>query len=160
MLNIPLLIWMIQKKFYKRKLSAVSCCHVQFSLQSKQTKAENHLIFPGTTEHQLFFSYNYNPQLDCAALWLVLLVFCCYCALEKLKVSLWQITVSGHSNFGTYQTNSVSYESWYLELKFETSLRLLRLILWPQDVSEVTEVKMKKNWGENSRITNFWLKEM
>ena len=28
-----------------------------------------------------------------------------------VKVSLWQIMVSGHSNFGTDQTNSVSYES-------------------------------------------------
>ena len=62
-----------------------------------------------------------------------------------VKVSLWQIMVSGHSNFGTDQTNSVSYESWHLQLKFETSLRSLRLILWPQEVSEVTEVKMKKS---------------
>ena len=55
-----------------------------------------------------------------------------------------KIAVSGHSNFGTDQTNIVSYESWHLQLKFETSLRLLRLIVWPQEVSEVTEVKMKK----------------
>ena len=56
-------------------------------------------------------------------------------------------------------TNSNSYESWHLQLKFETLLRLLRLILWPQEVSEVTEVKMKKIWGENPRIPNFWLTE-
>ena len=72
-----------------------------------------------------------------------------------VKVSLWQITVSGHSNFDTDQTNIVSYESWHLQLKFETSLRLLRLIVWPQEVSEVTEVKMKKIRGENPKITNF-----
>ena len=77
-----------------------------------------------------------------------------------VKVSLLQITFSGHSNFGTDSTNSVSYESWHLQLKFETSLRLLRLILWPQEVSEVTEVKMKKIWGEIPRIANFWLTEM
>ena len=78
----------------------------------------------------------------------------------QIKVSLWQIMVSGHSNFGTDQTNSVSYKSWHLQLKFETSLRSLRLILWPQEVSEVTEVKMKKIWDENPRIANFWLREM
>ena len=76
-----------------------------------------------------------------------------------VKMTRWEIAVSGHSNFGTDQTNIVSYESWHLQLKFETSLRLLRLIVWPQEVSEVTEVKMKKIWGENPRITNFWLTE-
>ena len=45
---------------------------------------------------------------------------------------------------GTDQTNIVLYESWHLQLKFETSLRSLRLIVWPQEVSEVTEVEMKK----------------
>ena len=33
---------------------------------------------------------------------------------------------------------------FHLQIKFETSLRLLRLIVWPQEVLEVTEVKMKK----------------
>ena len=60
----------------------------------------------------------------------------------------WEIAVSGHSNFGTDQTNIVSYESWHLQLKFETSLRLLRLIVWPQEVSEVTKVKMKKKYAK------------
>ena len=55
-----------------------------------------------------------------------------------------QITVSGHSNFGNDQRNIVSYKSWHLQLKFETSLRSVRLIVWPQEVSEVTEVRMKK----------------
>ena len=59
-------------------------------------------------------------------------------------MSLWQIMVSGHSNFGTDQRYIVSYESWHLQLKFETSLRSLRLIVWPQEVSEVTEVKMRQ----------------
>ena len=36
---------------------------------------------------------------------------------------------------------------------------LASVILWPQEVSEVTEVKMKKIWGENPRIPNFWLTE-
>ena len=61
-----------------------------------------------------------------------------------VKMTHCEIAVSEHSNFGTDQTNIVSYESWHLQLKFETSLRSLRLIVWPQEVSEVTEVKMKK----------------
>ena len=76
------------------------------------------------------------------------------------KMTLWEIVVSGSSNFDTDLTDSVSYESWHPQLKFETSLRSLRLILWPQEVSEVTEVKMKKIWGEIPRIANFWLTEM
>jgi hypothetical protein len=59
--------------------------------------------------------------------------------------------VSEHTNFGIDQTNIVSYESWHLQLKFETSLRSLRLIVWSQEVSEVTEVKMKKNEAKNIR---------
>ena len=61
-----------------------------------------------------------------------------------VKMTHGEIAVSEHSNFGTDKTNIVSYESWHLQLKFETSLRSLRLIVWPQEVSEVTEVKMKK----------------
>jgi hypothetical protein len=34
-------------------------------------------------------------------------------------------------------------------------VRSLRLIVWPQEVTEVTEVKMKKKIGENYKITNF-----
>ena len=79
--------------------------------------------------------------------------------LREIRMTSWEIAVSGHSNFGSDQTNIVSYESWHLQLKFETSLRSLRLIVWPQEVSEVTEVKMKKIWGENPKITNFWLTE-
>ena len=69
------------------------------------------------------------------------------------KSAHWEILVSGHSNFGTDQKNIVSYESWHLQLKFETSLRSLRLIVWPQEVLEVTEVKMKKI---NSEIFLGW----
>ena len=43
----------------------------------------------------------------------------------------------------------------HLQLKFETTLRSVRLIVWPQDVSEVIEVKMKKILGENPKITDF-----
>ena len=74
------------------------------------------------------------------------------------KMTLW--VVSRSSNFDTDITDSVSYESWHLQLKFETSLRSLRLILLPQEVSEVTEVKVKKIWDEIPRIANFWLTEM
>ena len=76
------------------------------------------------------------------------------------KMTHWEIAASGRSNFGTDQTNIVSYESWHFQLQFETSFRSLRLIVWPQEVSKVTEVKMKKIWGGNSKIVNFWLREM
>ena len=56
----------------------------------------------------------------------------------------------------TNQTNSVSYESWHLHQKFETSGRSLKFIVWPQEVSEVTKVKIKKILGENSIIVSFY----
>ena len=72
----------------------------------------------------------------------------------------WEITVSGCFNFHSSSTNSISYESWHLQLKFETSVRSLKCIVWPQKVSEVTEVKMKKILDENPKITNFCVTEM
>ena len=36
------------------------------------------------------------------------------------------------------------YESWHLQLTFEIIVRSLRLIVWPPEISELTEVKMKK----------------
>ena len=76
------------------------------------------------------------------------------------KSARWKIAVSGCFNFHSSSTNSISYESWHLQLKFETSLRSLRVIVWPQEVSEVTEVKMIKILGENPKITNFCLTEV
>ena len=61
-----------------------------------------------------------------------------------IKVSHFRIMVSGGLNFHSSYTNSTSYESWHIQLIFETSVRSLRLIVWPQEVTEVTEVKMKK----------------
>ena len=52
--------------------------------------------------------------------------------------------VSGGLNFHSSYTNSTSYESCHFQLNFETLVRSLRLIVWPQEVTEVTEVKMKK----------------
>ena len=75
------------------------------------------------------------------------------------KSARWEIAVSGCFNVHPSSTNSTSYESRHLQLKFETSVRSLKLIVWPQDVSEVNEVKMKKIWGKNPKITNFWLTE-
>ena len=70
----------------------------------------------------------------------------------------YEILVSGGSNF---DTNLVFHKkNWYLQLKFETSVRSLKLIVWPQEVSEVTKVKTKKILGENPKITNFCLTEM
>ena len=62
-----------------------------------------------------------------------------------IKVSHFRIMVSGGLNFHSSYTNSTSYESWHIQLNFETLVRSLRLIVWPQEVTEVTEVKMKKN---------------
>ena len=76
-----------------------------------------------------------------------------------IKVSHFRIMVSGGLNFHSSYTNSTSYESWHIQLNFETLVRSLRLIVWPQEVTEVTEVKMKKKIGENYKITNFWLTE-
>ena len=73
------------------------------------------------------------------------------------KVSHFRIMVSGGLNFYSSYTNSTSYER--IQLKFETSVRSLRLIVWPQEVMEVTQVKMKKKIGENSKITIFRLTE-
>ena len=71
------------------------------------------------------------------------------------KMTHWEIGVSGCFNFHPSSTNSISYESWHFQLKFETSVRSLKLIVWPQEVSEGTEVKIKKNLGENPKIANF-----
>ena len=65
-----------------------------------------------------------------------------------IKVSHFRIMVSGGLNFHSSYTNSTSYESGHFQLNFETLVRSLRLIVWPQEVTEVTEVKMKKNRGK------------
>ena len=62
---------------------------------------------------------------------------------------------SGSFNFYPSSTNNILYKSLHLPLKFETSVRLLRLIVWPQEVSEVTEVKVRKILDENPKIANF-----
>ena len=61
-----------------------------------------------------------------------------------IKVSHFRIMVSGGLNFHSSYTNSTSYESWHFQLNFETLVRSLRLIVWPQEVTELTEVEMKK----------------
>ena len=72
----------------------------------------------------------------------------------------WDIAVSGHSNFGTDQTNIVSYESWHLQLKFETLLRLLRSKFRPLEVAEVAKVQTWKKCFEFSKIFYFWATKM
>ena len=57
-------------------------------------------------------------------------------------------------------TNSVSYESWYLQLKFETLLRLLRSKFRPLEVAEVTKVQTWKKCFKFSKIFNFWATKM
>jgi hypothetical protein len=42
-------------------------------------------------------------------------------------------------------------------ISYRLRARSLKLIVWPQEVSEVTEVKIKKILGENPKITNFSL---
>ena len=78
----------------------------------------------------------------------------------RVKMTFKEIVVSRCFNFHQSSTNSALYESWHLQLKFETSVRWLKLIVWPQEVSEVTKVKMKKILGENSKIVNFWPRKM
>ena len=48
-------------------------------------------------------------------------------------------------HFHSRPTNSISYESWHILLKFDTLLRLLRLKLRPREVAEVAKVQTKKN---------------
>ena len=61
-----------------------------------------------------------------------------------IKVSHFRIMVSGGLNFHSSYTNSTLYESWHFQLNFETLVRSLRLTVWPQEVTELTEVEMKK----------------
>ena len=72
-----------------------------------------------------------------------------------IKVSHFRIMVSGGLNFHSSYTNSTSYESWHIQLNFETLVRSLRLILWPQEVTEVREVKMKKKMPKIIKSTIF-----
>jgi hypothetical protein len=55
-----------------------------------------------------------------------------------------EIVISACFNFYPSSTNSTLYESCNIQLQFETSVRSLKLIVWPDGVSEVTKVKMKK----------------
>ena len=48
------------------------------------------------------------------------------------KSAQWEMAVSGCFNFHPNSTNSTSYESWHLQLKFYTLLRLTRLKLQPR----------------------------
>ena len=41
-------------------------------------------------------------------------------------------------------TNSISYEKLHNLLKFDTSMRLLRLKVWPQNFEEVAKVRLRK----------------
>ena len=59
-------------------------------------------------------------------------------------------------HFHSRPINSISCESWHIQLKFDTLLRLLRLKFWPPEVTEVARVQAKKNSIKNSEICNFW----
>ena len=52
------------------------------------------------------------------------------------------------SHFHARATNSISYESWDIQLKFDILLRLLRLKLRPREVAEVARVQAHKNWSK------------
>ena len=47
-------------------------------------------------------------------------------------------------HFHSRPTNSISYESWHILLKFDTLLRLQRFKLRPREVAEVARVQTKK----------------
>ena len=55
-------------------------------------------------------------------------------------------------NFYFRLTNSVSYKSWHIQLKFDTLLRLLSLKLQPWEVAEVARVQAKKSLIKNFEI--------
>ena len=57
-------------------------------------------------------------------------------------------TYCNYSQFHFRATDSISYESWSLLLKFDTLLRLLRLKLRPREVAEVVMVQTKKKWSK------------
>jgi hypothetical protein len=63
-------------------------------------------------------------------------------------------------NFYFRLTNSVSYKSLHVQLKFDTLLRLLRLKLRPQEVAKVARVQAKKSSIKKSEICNFWATQM
>ena len=65
-------------------------------------------------------------------------------------------TQSRASKFSFLSTNSISNESWYLQLKFETLLRSLRSKFGPLEVAEVAKVQARKKWFMFSKIFNFW----
>ena len=90
------------------------------------------------------------------------LAFSFFGQLRSVKVQSVSMTDSGlwMLQFSSQLNKNVSYESWDLQLKFEASVRSLKLIVWPQEVSEVTEVKMKKILGKNSKIVSFWPRKM
>jgi hypothetical protein len=50
-----------------------------------------------------------------------------------------------------FHSNSISYESWHIQLKFDTHLRLLRLKLRSREVAEVARVQVKKKFDQK-----FW----
>ena len=65
-------------------------------------------------------------------------------------------TQSRASKFSFLSINSISYEIWYLQLKFETLLRSLRSKFEPLEVAEVGKVQVRKKCFIFSKIFNFW----
>ena len=55
----------------------------------------------------------------------------------------------------TGHDHTVSYESWHLQLKFDTLLMLMRLNFWLCEVAELARIQAKKNSFKNSKICNF-----
>ena len=53
-------------------------------------------------------------------------------------------------------TNTISYESWHLQLKFDAQLRATRLKLLPQKVTEVARIQSKKILIKKYKICSFW----
>ena len=61
-------------------------------------------------------------------------------------------------HFHSRPINSISCESWHIQLKFDALLRLLRLKLQLWEVVELAKVQTKK-LIKNSDILNFWAKK-
>ena len=62
-------------------------------------------------------------------------------------------------NFQPTSTISMLYERCDVQRSFETLVRSLRPLIWPQRPRKVTDGKEKKITGENLRFVNFWARE-
>ena len=61
-----------------------------------------------------------------------------------VKIALWHLTDCGAHNFHPTATKSILYENCDVLLSFDTLVRSLRPIVWPQRLHKVTDGKARK----------------